>query len=512
VTARPAQTFSAFWDARVAAAPDALFLRADERNWTYREFDRWVDVLAARLAELGVGARMHVAMLLPSGVELLRLQWALRKLGAVWVPAIPGSTHAEAAHVIRHSLAEVLVTDQAHWRVLQDGGGLGSAVRPYLTDGDEPEAPHLYGPSAPAVAEPPVPPGEHPDDPIAIMYTSGSTSRPKGVLVKGRGFAAIGHSVADRLGVTVEDRWYGLLPLFHAGAFLVTAPAIARGGSIVLRPKFSRTAFWSDVRRHGTTVTFLMPAMMSMLLGEPPRPDDADNPLRLASTHARNEPFARRFGVTLCTSWTSTETLGAGALSPPGFADSRPGVIGPVIPDDAEVKAVDENGRDLPPGEDGELCVRHPSVTPGYFRDPANTAAALRNGWMHTGDLGAVDDRGVVTYRGRIKNMIKRLGENVAGEEVELAFLEHEDVEECVVCGVPDPVRTEEVFATVVVRPGAAVTEPELAGWCRQRLSAWKVPRYIRLITEPFPRLANGKVDRRRVGATVDVTTAWDRG
>jgi crotonobetaine/carnitine-CoA ligase len=147
----------------------------------------------------------------------------------------------------------------------------------------------------------------------------------------------------------------------------------------------------------------------------------------------------------------------------------------------------------------------------GYFRDPENTALTLRDGWLHSGDVASIDEEGIVYFHGRLKNLIKRAGENIAGEELELLIMEHPAVEECIVCGVPDPIWTEEVYATVQVRNGRTIAPGEVAEWCAARLAHWKVPRYVEVISEPLPTLPNGKADRRAIAAAADPDRAWEK-
>jgi crotonobetaine/carnitine-CoA ligase len=503
-------TVREFWEWRVDRTPDAPFLVAGEDAWTYAEFDRWVNRLANGLRDEGVGAGTRVALLLPSSADLLRIQWALQKVGAVWVPLIPSSTYAEISYVIDHAEVDALVTDSAGWATLQSGERLVQGVRTFVVDAGVEGADDLRTVESTDEAHPP-PEGTTPMDLMAIMYTSGSTGRPKGVLQPNVGFRTVGHAVADRLNTDSADRWYCVMPLFHSGAtHLIVGPAIAAGASVVLRPRFSRSEFWQDVRRHAATVSLLMPAMLSMLLTDPPRSDDRDNPLRIVFSHIRHPAFVERFDVDVCPGWGLTETLGVGALTPARFRHHRPHLIGLPSPADAEIRVLSETGDLLPPGERGELCVKHPHMFQGYYRDPENTARTLRNGWLHTGDVGSVDKEGFVYFHGRIKNVIKRAGENIAGEELEFTIMEHPAIEECVVCGVSDPIRTEEVYATVLVREGSSITEHEVVEWCADRLAHWKIPRYIRLVHRQLPKLPNGKTDRLGVNAQAELGHAWD--
>jgi crotonobetaine/carnitine-CoA ligase len=504
-------TVRAFWEWRVDLTPDAPFILSEEGAWTYGEFDRWINRLAQGLVASGIGIGAHVALLLPSGVNLLRLQLALQKAGAVWVPLIPTSTHAEIAHVVNHAEARVLVTDADGWKTIAGGGGRDPAVRIFLTDAALEGTEDLRALEIDD-GESPKPSGASGDDPMAIMYTSGSTGRPKGVVQPNIGYRTVAHAVAERMAISAEDRWYCVMPLFHAGAtHLVIGPAIAAGASVVLRERFSRSAFWEDVRGNGTTASLLMPAMLSMLLTDPPRPDDRENPLRVLFSHVRHADFVERFDVDVCPGWGMTETMGVGALTPANFPKHPPEMIGLPNPEDAQIRIVSPNGDPLPPGARGELCVKHPHMFKGYFRDPENTALTLRDGWLHSGDLASIDDEGIVYFHGRLKNLIKRAGENISGEELELLIIEHPAVEECVVCGVPDPIWTEEAYATVRVRNGGTVTPGEVAEWCAARLAQWKVPRYVEVVSEPLPTLPNGKTDRRAIASAADPDRAWEK-
>jgi crotonobetaine/carnitine-CoA ligase len=314
------------------------------------------------------------------------------------------------------------------------------------------------------------------------------------------------------LRLTREDRWICTLPLFHSAAtHLLFAPTIAAGASLVFCPRFSRTAFWDDARRTDATHTLLFPAQMSMLLSNAPDPADRDHNVRLSLSHVTNAAFTERFGVEILTSFSMTESLGLGVMTPVGTTELTRGLVGPPLPDELELRIVGPDGHELPVGERGEICLKHPHLMLGYYRDPENTRRAVQHGWLHTGDIGSVDKHGWVTYHGRIKNMIKRMGENIAGEEVEFALMRHPDVEEAVVCGVSDPVRTEEVFAIVHPREGHDLDVDALIAWAGQELSAWKLPRYVRVEADPFPRLANGKLDRLTLIQDADTASAWDR-
>jgi crotonobetaine/carnitine-CoA ligase len=485
------ETIRSFWDARVAATPTAPFLVYGGDTESYEEFDAVVNSSANGLAAEGVGAGDRVALLLASDRPLLVLELALAKLGAVMVPMISNLTRPEVAYVLDHCEASVFITDAAGWEA-------EGARDPGVFVSNE-------------IAPPPQP-GIDPIDPMAIMYTSGSTGKPKGVIQPNAGFATAGRGLARRLAAEASDNFLCTIPIFHtAGAHMLLSPAIAAGARFTLIPRFSRSEFWDQVRSSGATLSIVMPAQLSILMTAPPSERDREHPLRCLASHVWPADFCERFGVEVVTTWAMTETSGMGTMSTPGASRHPQKYIGRPVPEEAEAKIVRADGGAAPPGEPGELWYRHPHVMRAYHRNPEATAESVADGWVRTGDLCAADEEGGIYFHGRIKHVIKRAGENISGEEVEAAVVAHAEVEECIVVGVPDPIYTEEIHATVSLRPGSALSEEELVEWCRERLAAWKLPRYLAFGEQELPKLANGKPDRRRIGAEAAPASAWDR-
>jgi crotonobetaine/carnitine-CoA ligase len=502
-----------FFEHAVDTTPEALFLVHGEQRWTFAQFDVSCNRVANGLLAAGARPRDRLAYQLPNGLALLRLELAAQKIGAVTVPLIPGSTAQETEYVLVHSAPRHVVTDPA------DAPSVSTAARSAGAQGVDVEVivvPEVEGDlgSLEAASDTRPPELDERDPAMSIRYTSGSTGRPKGVVQPALGFAAAGHAIADRLGMTQRDVVFCALPLFHTAAtHMMLAPAIAAGCAFVLVPRFSRVSFWDDVRRTGGSVALLMPTQMSILMTTAPEPDDAENPMRVMFSHVRSEDFCRRFGVDVCTTWAMTEISGMGTLTAPGGADHPPKIIGRPMPDEAEIRIVGPDGEPVLVGELGELCFRHPDVMIEYHRDARNTAETMRDGWVHSGDLCAMDDAGNAYFHGRLKNLIKRGGENVAGEEVEFTIMEHPAVEECLVTGVEDPIYTEEVCAVVVAREGQTLNEADVVEWCADRLSSWKVPRYVHVHREALPKLANGKTNRGAVTGDIVAFSGglWDR-
>ena len=274
--------------------------------------------------------------------------------------------------------------------------------------------------------------------------------------------------------------------------------------------RFSPSAFWAQVEETGATVTILFPAQLNLLLEvEHESPPPGPTPLRLVITHAWNERFRQSFGVELATVWGMTETGALCVGSAPG-EDGGEGFIGaPMI--GVDVKIADDRLSEVAAGTVGEICLRHRHVMLGYLQDEQATAATLVDGWVRSGDLGLRGDDGRFYFAGRLKNLIKRSGENVSAEEVEAALDAQPPVVESLVFGVPDRLRTEEVAAVVVVGPAGDLDPAELVDSLAERLARWKLPRYIVMSDQALPRLGNGKIDRVRAKALLDPAEAWDR-
>lgn len=432
------------------------------------------------------------------------------------VPIIFGSTAKEAAFILNDSMADALIVDSDRWQqILGSSEDLAHLRKVFVvqSDGREMGNALMYEDVPVAHTRTFLPPVREPHDTMCIMYTSGSTGRPKGAILPEGGFTVTGRAAASRLRVSATDNVLCVLPLFHVGGtHMNLAPAIASGSRFTLVSHFSASQFWPIVRASEATHTAVVPTILSILMTAPPLKDDQSHTLRVVATHARFQDFVDRFGVDVCPAWGSTETCGMGASTGPKFGHYANHIVGPAFPEDAKIKIIDEDGLPLPAGEAGEICFKHPYILSGYLGNQEATEKALVDGWFHSGDLGKLDDQGRLYFFGRIKNVIKRSGENISGEEIEATIMWHPSVEECMVFGVPDPIRSEEAYAAVVPREGASLDWADVVAWCDERgLSSWKIPRYISIRTSPLPKLANGKLDRQAVLRSADLDGARDR-
>ncbi|MBN9623903.1 MAG: AMP-binding protein, partial [Actinobacteria bacterium] len=312
--------------------------------------------------------------------------------------------------------------------------------------------------------------------------------------------------------IGAEDVYLLPTSLAHAvGALTALSIAVRNGSSIDLVDRFSPARFWDDVAAHDATFSILFPAHLNLLLETAAAaPQPGGHSLRLVITHAHNRRFAERFGVELATVWGMTETGAQCVGSEPGYDGGLGDNYVGTPMERVEVAIFDDRMRALQAGETGEIALRHRHVMLGYSKDPDATAQTLVDGWVRSGDNGVLDDAGRLFFVGRIKNVIKRSGENVSAEEVEEAIEAQAGVVESTVFGVPDRLRTEEVFAVVVVSAGHTLDPAELRAACAENLVRWKLPRYLVLTDAPLPRLANGKLDRVALRRSLDLEAAWD--
>lgn len=498
------------WRQRVTSTPDRTFLQYEGRSWTYAEVAAIGRRYAGALQELGVAHGTRIMVGLSNRPETMFMLVAVLQLGAIAVPLQGGLTFTELAYQVEHCESTILVADDTVAEtVLPRIDELGS-VKQVVAD-DSPAATTTLAAlsDGPELAWTDLP-GHHDRSAALILYTSGSTGRPKGVVLPAGAFPSAGAAFDERFGFGAADNYFLPLTMSHALG-VVTAPAMAvmAGGRITLVDRFSPSRFWQQVGSSGATASILFPTHLNLLLEtEQHAPAAHESPLRLVITHAWNEQFRNRFGVELALVWGMTETGAMCTASPPGQRLERNGYVGtPMIGVRVEVR--DELGRAVPPGHSGEICLHHPHAMIEYLKDPEATARSLADGWVCSGDIGALDANGRLFFQGRLKNVIKRSGENISAEEVENVIGALPGVSECLVFGVPDPIRAEEVAVIATVRGG--VDAASILDRAAEHLVRWKLPRYVITTAQPLPRLGNGKLDRPAVRDGFDPERAYDR-
>jgi len=472
---------------RARRSPERPFLRWGDERWSYREV--WEETLRFAAWARASGARpgARVASFLPNRPETLWAWFGSLAAGATYVPLNRAHRGEILADMIARSGARVLVTDAEGRRDLPDLSGSSVETVLLAEEWDEVRALDPAEPAPPA-------PGELAE----LMYTSGTTGRSKAVQLSHEQLCRGAGWVAWSLEMTEEDVFHAWLPLFHiAGQADTVLPAIVAGGSVALYPTFSRSGFWDQVRESGSTLFIGFSNIAQLLCSLPRREDDAGTTLRAGVTGAMpaelSVEFERRFGVRLHDVYGMTEGEPM-ALPRPGER-TPPGSCGRPRPD-LELAILDSAGEPLDPGRVGEIAVRPliPNVlTAGYEGDPEATAEATAGGWFHSGDLGRRDAEGFVYFADRASHSIRRRGENVSSWELETAIAAAPGVAECSAVGVPSPLGEEDVKVAVVAAPGATLEPRELWEWCRERIAAFMVPRYIEVVAA-LPRAETGKV------------------
>jgi crotonobetaine/carnitine-CoA ligase len=343
-----------------------------------------------------------------------------------------------------------------------------------------------------------------------ISYTSGTTGPSKGVLVPWGRF----WPNAMWLDMTEEDVYYCPFPFFHMSGMLPLAWLGFPGGQVVLRDSFKTGPFWDDVRKFGCTATALIPAMMNWLLDQPERPDDLDNPLRYvagAPVVPRVGQFKARFGVTMRTTFGGTE-IGTPLYAGPDVSADRAST-GKWVTPGYEVRVVDEHDYAVPDGQIGELIIRTTQpwrMLAGYFGMPQKTAEAWRNGWFHTGDGVVRDENGRYHFVDRIKDSMRRRGENISSMEVEAHVNEHDAVSETAAIAVPSEFGEDEVKICVVLHEDARVTHAELHAFLAERMPAFMIPRYIEFVTDPERTEAMKRIRKDPLRASPLNDQTWD--
>ena len=490
----PAMTIPGLVAAAAERDPDGIWLRTDDGQLSFAGAAAQVARLADRLEASGVRRGDLVLVTARTTPPYLLCWLALAALGAVTVPTDPAATPDELRGLTGQVRPAFVVTDAALRGVIDQGAVLD--IDQLLGDWRRVDGSGLVADRV------------GPDDLAVLIPTSGTTGRAKLVMQTHRAYAMAGEGFPWWMELTAEDRLMTSLPLFHinAPAYSVLG-SLACGAGLVLLPRFSASGFLDAARRHGATEFNAIGAMLEILMRQPERPDDADTDLRLCYTGPSpsrewQEAFEQRFGLRVVCGYAMSE-------SPYGLIwrhGTRPfGTLGsirqhPTLGTVNAGRVVDDVGHDLGPGQTGELLLRNPTVTPGYWQMPEETAAAVVDGWLHTGDLVTVNADKTYTFVARKKEVLRRRGLNLSPAEVEDAILAHPAVLEAAVVGVPSELTEEEVKAFVVAAPGQVLDFAELHEWVAARLSAFKVPRFWQAL-EALPRTPTARVAKHRLPA-----------
>ena len=489
-------------------------------EWRHADAAREAARIGAALKAAGIGRGDRVALMGGNRVETLAVFLGCGWIGAISVPINTASMGPQLAYFLADSGARLLVVEAAYAARLETADLSASALETIWVIGD-PEAAALPPTASRRVRVGAFPretatveaEAVAPGDTLAILYTSGTTGPAKGVLCPHAQYHAWGANSARILGVRGDDVLCTALPLFHINALNTYAQAALSGAQAVILERFSASGYWPAVAASRASVIYLLGAMVPMLLAQPESATERAHRVRTGLgpgvPAAAAEAFERRSGVRLIEGYGSTETnfVIATAADP-----SRRGVMGWLQPG-FDARVVDPHDAELPAGEAGELVLRADepfAFANGYFHKAEQTVEAWRNLWFHTGDRVVREADGAFRFIDRIKDAIRRRGENISSYEVEQVLLSHPAVAEAAVFPVRSELAEDEVMATLIARPPQAIDPAEIARHCEPRLPRFAIPRYIDVVDE-LPRTGNGKVQKFRLRERGVGAGTWDR-
>jgi fatty-acyl-CoA synthase len=483
-----------------------IAVTAEEGQWTYAELGEQAGRLAAALHGLGLRQGERVAVLSETRPEYVAAYAALAQLG-ITVLTLNIRLHPdELRYCVETGQPSALLASGPLTHLVRDLRGAGTSIRSWICfDGAQDGFDSYPDLLAAAGDGPPPEAAVQAADIHNVLYTSGTTGRPKGAMISHGAAAIRGLRLAQWFGLTPDDGFVGWLPLFHCGGDESLYATMLTGGTFGTLRKADAETMFRMIERDRLSWTLLLPGVITDFLHHPRRAGYDLSSFRFAIGYANMMPsviqqLTAACGIDFYDAFGQTESsyLLAHGVSHPGEPPSLRKRPSPLL----DVRIVGDDLTELPAGQPGECVVRGPSVMSGYLDDPAATEAAFRGGWLHTGDLLTRHEDGTLSFVDRKKYLIKTGGENVYPAEVEQVIAAHPAVQEVAVFGVPDERWGETVKAAVVLHPEAELDAAGLDAWCRERLSGYKRPRYIAfLAAAELPRSTTGKVQRHELAA-----------
>jgi long-chain acyl-CoA synthetase len=492
-------------DLRAAERPEAIYLIAPETGavMTYRELQRASRELAQFLAGRCLAKGAKVALMLENAYQTARLLIGTMYAGYTVVPLNLLSQATQLEYVLDHSDTQVVFTSSA----------LETRLREALRNVDrrvdivviDPDAAQIFDDVATASTLPAASVAQ--SDDALLMYTSGTTGRPKGVLHSHRSVVAGGDYTSRAHHLGAADRVICVLPLYHINGQIVTAVApLIHGGSVVMPHRFSVSSYWQTIAEHRCTWINVVPTIIAYLLNAPGPREYGLDVSRVKFCRSASAPlppelhraFEERFDIGIIETFGMTETNAPCFTNPYERSRRKIGSPGPAFGNEAKV--IDTaTGATQPANVPGEILVRGDNVMTCYYKDPENTARTIEHdGWMHTGDLGYLDEDGFLFVTGRLKELIIKGGENIAPREIDEALLKHPAILEAAAVGIPDALYGQEIMACVVLKPGSACEIEELLRFAESELGRYKRPKTIRIL-DTLPKGPSGKVQRLKL-------------
>ena len=498
-----------FFELAAQKSPDKVFVEISGQEFTYRQAQKKVLQTAAMFQAIGVNQGDRVCLFMPNCPEYLFCWFGLSVLGAIGVPINTAYKRDEMAFILNDAEAKALVAHQTLAAVAEEAAALAPSIEhKLLVEPGNPREDNLSGwtvftQALDQAAELTSRPKVDPDSVCMLVYTSGTTGNPKGVMVTHKMYVAAGQGFSQWTMATSEDRFFTCLPFYHANIqYYSTMGALASGATLVIADRFSASRFWDQVREAKATVVNFIGMMMPVLSKNDVSPSDSQNTVRLfyGSPSFPTEflaDFQKRFATNIIVGFGMTETC-YGTIEVIG-QERRSGSSGLARqhPDPRfinEIRISDqETGEAIGTGTVGEITIKNPATMPGYWRNEEQTKFSLRDGWLYTGDLGWMDDDGFLYFVDRKKDIIRRRGENISSQEVEDVIKRHPDVLDCAVVAVPSDLGEDEVKAYILPRHGADLSPEDVVYWCADNLAYFKVPRYLEM-REDLPRTPSLRV------------------
>jgi acyl-CoA synthetase (AMP-forming)/AMP-acid ligase II len=493
----PTDTVYALIEQRASESPDAVYALGLVTGHTlrYGELAASCRRIGALLQSHGLGAGDTISLVMPNGLQTLRVLLGAMHAGIVVNPVNLLSQPDQMRYVLQHADCKLVCVAPA-WeaRVRTQLAAIDREVRVIVAD---PDGEVLPGEAAEATL-----PAPSPDAIALLMYTSGTTGVPKGVMLTQSNLAANARAISAEHELGAADRVLAVLPLYHINAFAVTMLApLAHGGSLAMPAKFSAARFWEQAA--GCTWINVVPTMISYLLEGAAASAEQIAPIRFCRSASAALPpehhraFEAKFGIGIVETMGLTETVAPSFSNPLDAARPKLGSVGRAS--GCEARVIDAALQPVADGTTGELAIRGPNVMRGYYKNEEATRATFTpDGWLRTGDLGHRDADGFFFVTGRIKELIIKGGENIAPREIDEALLAHPAVLDAAAVGIPDPHYGQEIMACVVLREGMACSEDELRAFCVERLGRYKTPKRLRFVSE-LPRGPSGKVQRLKL-------------
>jgi crotonobetaine/carnitine-CoA ligase len=512
-------TFPAWIRERATVGGDKVALEVCGAARTYEQIDEISDRVGAGFAALGLRPGEHVSLMMANSIENVESWFGLTKAGLVEVPIHTASRGVALEYIVHHADSRAIVVDEAflpHLRAV--AGGLTNlehvVVNGDASSADLPSRIAVHQLDGVRADSSPPDLSQRPSDVCTILHSSGTTGPPKGVVLSHEAVLHLTRHLVWLMDYTSDDRLFTTFPLFHNNAkYTSVTAAMECGGSLVLERKFSASGFWDLAREQGITAFNYMGALLMMMYKQPPRDDDADNPVRIAFGAPCPveiwEPFEERFGVRLVEVFGMTE---APMACENRLDDRRIGSAGKSSMT-YDVIIADEDDRPCPADVPGEILVRpkHPwALFTEYYKQPEATVEAWRNLWFHTGDRGRMDEDGFVYFLDRMKDCIRRRGENISSWEIESCINTHPDVLESAAYGVSSDLSESDVMVAVVVKPGHDLSPAAVLDHCQGRIAHFAVPRYVRFM-DSLPKNHAERVQKFELRADGVTSDTWDR-